>query len=196
MEKSNNESPKEKDTPKKDTPEQNTPEQNTPEKDTPEKEKSGVLEGIEDKVRDFVKDADKEISETIDAGVKRTKSFFRRLLIGLLVLAVLAGAGYMLYANYTYSEGMRAGNLIKISKKGMLFKTYEGQLKLGGIDLSNPTEGLSDTWSFSVTDEAIVKQLEKLQGQKVVLRYREINQSMPWQGDTNYFIVSIDQQKE
>jgi len=185
MEKSNNESPKEKD----------TPEKNTPEKDTSEKEKPGVLEGIEDKVRDFVKDADKEISEKIDAGVKRTKSFFRRLLIGLLVLAVLAGGAYMLYANYTYSEGTRAGNLIKISKKGMLFKTYEGQLKLGGIDLSNPGEGLSDTWSFSVTDEAIVKQLEKLQGQKVVLRYKEINHSMPWQGDTNYFIVSIDTQE-
>lgn len=188
MEKSNNDSPKEKE-----TPEENTSEENTPEKETPEKEKPGVLEGIEDKVKDFIKDADKEISEKIDEGVKRTKSFFRRLLIGLLVLAALAGAGYMLYANYTYSEGTRAGNLIKISKKGMVFKTYEGQLKLGGIDLSNPSEGLSDTWSFSVTDEAIVKQLEKLQGQRVVLRYREINNSMPWQGDTNYFIVSIDQ---
>lgn len=193
MEKSNNDSPKEKETPAENTPAENTPEENTPEKETPEKEKPGVLEGIEDKVKDFIKDADKEISEKIDEGVKRTKSFFRRLLIGLLVLAALAGAGYMLYANYTYSEGTRAGNLIKISKKGMVFKTYEGQLKLGGIDLSNPSEGLSDTWSFSVTDEAIVKQLEKLQGQRVVLRYREINNSMPWQGDTNYFIVSIDQ---
>lgn len=185
MEKSNNDSPKEKD----------TPEKNTSDENTPEKEKPGVLEGLEDKVKDFIKDADKEISETIDAGVKRTKSFFRRLLIGLLVLAALAGAAYMLYANYTYSEGTRAGNLIKISKKGMVFKTYEGQLKLGGIDLSNPNEGLSDTWSFSVKDEALVKQLEKLQGQRVVLRYKEINQSMPWQGDTNYFIVSIEPQE-
>ncbi len=190
MEKSNNDSPKEKD-----TAEEHSPESNSSEKDKSEKEKQGVLEGIEDKVKDFIKDADKEISEKIDEGVKRTKSFFRRLLIGLLVLAVLAGVGYMLYANYTYSEGTRAGNLIKISRKGMVFKTYEGQLKLGGIDLSNPNEGLSDTWSFSVADETLVKQLEKLQGQRVVLRYKEINQSMPWQGDTNYFILSIEPQE-
>ena len=195
MEKANNDSPKEKETPEKNTTEKNTPENNSPEKEAPEEDKPGVLEGLEDKVKDFIKDADKEISEKIDAGVKRTKSFFRRLLIGLLVLAALAGAGYMLYANYTYSEGTRAGNLIKISKKGMVFKTYEGQLKLGGIDLSNTNEGLSDTWSFSVKDEAIVQQLEKLQGQRVVLRYKEINQSMPWQGDTNYFIVSIEPQE-
>lgn len=164
-------------------------------KPTSGKEKPGVLEGMENRVKDFIKDADKEITESIDVGVKRTKTFFRRLLIGLVFLVIAAGIGYVLYANYTYSEGMRTGNLIKISKKGMLFKTYEGQLKLGGIDLNNPDEGLSDTWSFSVKDEAIVKQLEKLQGQRVVLHYKEINQSMPWQGDTNYFIVSIDQKE-
>lgn len=63
----------------------------------------------------------------------------------------------MLYVNYIYSEGMRVGNFIKIFKKGMLFKIYEGQLKLGGIDLSNINEGLSDIWSFFVKDEVIVK---------------------------------------
>ena len=63
---------------------------------------------------------------------------------------------------------------------------------MGGINLDNPNKGLSDTWSFSIRDKNIVEQLEKLQGQKVVLRYKEINQAMPWQGDTNYFVTSIE----
>ncbi|MEL7022028.1 MAG: hypothetical protein AAGK47_10485, partial [Bacteroidota bacterium] len=88
--------------------------------------------------------------------------------------------------------GTRAGDLIKISKKGYLFKTYEGQLKLGGIDLENEDEGLSDTWSFSVTNDAIYRKLEELQGQKVVLRYRQINKAMPWQGDTDYYIYQVE----
>ncbi|MEO1262922.1 MAG: hypothetical protein AAFZ15_29205, partial [Bacteroidota bacterium] len=71
---------------------------------------------------------------------------------------------------------------------------HEGQLKLGGIDLENTEEGLSDTWSFSVRNHDIVQRLEKLQGKKVVLRYKEINYSMPWQGDTDYFIISVEEQ--
>lgn len=172
------------------------PNTNAPEnKPAPEETKGGIMDSIskiDDNVKEFIEDTDKKISEGIDRGVKKTKSLFRKLLLVSLVLLVLAGIGYILYANYTYSEGTRAGNLIKISKKGYVFKTYEGQLKLGGIDLDNPSEGLSDTWSFSVTDEAIVKRLEKMQGQKVILRYKEINQAMPWQGDTNYFIYAVE----
>ena len=152
------------------------------------------IDKIDDNIKDKFEAAEQKFSAGVDKGVKKTKSFLKKLLIGALLLAIVGGALYMLYANYTYSEGTRAGNLIKISKKGMVFKTYEGQLKLGGIDLNNE-EGLSDTWSFSVKDENIVNQLEKLQGQKVILRYKEINQAMPWQGDTNYFIYAIEEQE-
>ena len=129
-----------------------------------------------------------------ESGVSTAKKFTKRLLWSLLGLALLAVVGFFLYANYTYSEGTRSGQLIKISKKGYVFKTHEGQLKLGGIDLENSEDGLSDTWSFSVTDHDVVQKLEKLQGQKVVLRYKEINRSMPWQGDTEYFIIGIEGQ--
>ena len=142
----------------------------------------------------------KEISETkeqigksIDSGVKKAKRFTRRLLWSVLGLIILGIFVFFLWGNYTYSEGTRSGDLIKISKKGYVFKTHEGQLKLGGIDLENKDEGLSDTWSFSVKDQSIVQRLEKLQGQKVVLRYKEKNYAMPWQGDTDYFIIAIEE---
>ncbi|HFA48843.1 MAG TPA: hypothetical protein ENJ95_07490 [Bacteroidetes bacterium] len=135
-----------------------------------------------------------KLEKTIDSGVAKAKKFTKRLLWSIFGLAILAIIGFFLWANYTYSEGTRAGNLIKISRKGYVFKTYEGQLKLGGIDLENSDDGLSDTWSFSVRDKKVVEQLEKLQGQKVVLRYKEINYAMPWQGDTEYYICEVEKQ--
>lgn len=152
---------------------------------------------FDDKKKELQKDISEtkdQIGKSIDSGVAKAKRFTKKLLWTLFGLAILAVIGFFLWGAYTYSEGTRAGDLIKISKKGYVFKTHEGQLKLGGIDLENTEEGLSDTWSFSVTDHGIVDKLEKLQGQKVVLRYKEINYSMPWQGDTNYYIIAVEEQ--
>ena len=156
---------------------------NVAKKPSPEKGES-FMESIEK--------MDKDIDEYIDEGIKQTTTFFNKLIIGIAFLILAAGIAYLIYANYTYSEGTRAGNLVKISKKGSFLKTYEGQLKIGGINLDNPGKGLSDTWSFSISDKSVVEQLEKLQGQKVILRYEEINQAMPWQGDTNYFVTGVE----
>ncbi len=152
---------------------------------------SSIKETRED-IAESIQEKKDGISKSIGSGVKKTKSFFRKVIIGSIVLFILSIGVYMIYANWTYSEGTRAGNLIKISKKGYIFKTYEGQLKLGGIDLSNPEEGMSDSWSFSVRDEGVFKELEKRQGQKVVLRYKQINHAMPWQGDTDYYIYAVE----
>lgn len=166
--------------------------------ETPDKKDKSLIDKAEEKWKevdkkwdDSVDRVEKKISTSVSSGVKKTKSFVRKLLLWSLLLGIVAAGIYLLYANYTYSEGTRAGDLIKISKKGYVFKTYEGQLKLGGIDLQNQDEGLSDTWSFSVKDPEIVRQLEALQGEKVILRYKEINQAMPWQGETNYFIYEV-----
>lgn len=152
------------------------------------------FEERKNELKEDISEKKEKLEKSFDSGVKKAKKFTKKLLWTLVGLAVLAITGFFLWGNYTYSEGTRAGDLIKISKKGYVFKTFEGQLKLGGIDLENTEEGLSDTWSFSVTNDEIVKRLEKMQGQKVVLRYQEINYSMPWQGDTDYFIVSIEGQ--
>lgn len=133
------------------------------------------------------------MENSYDRGVVKVKRFTKKLLLSILGIILFAIVIFFFWGNYTYSEGTRAGDLIKISRKGYVFKTYEGQLKLGGIDLSNPKEGLSDTWSFSVQDKAMVEKLEKLQGHKVVLRYCEKNYSMPWQGDTDYFILGVEE---
>ena len=165
-------------------------------KDEFEDKKNKLSEEIEerkDSIEESLSEKKEMLSQSIDSGVKKTKSFMKKLLIASIMAAFVFGGLYILWANYTYSDGTRAGNLIKISKKGYVFKTKEGQLKLGGIDLTNQDEGLSDTWSFSVKDESIYRQLEKLQGKKVTLRYRQVNKALPWQGDTEYFVYEVSE---
>jgi hypothetical protein len=97
----------------------------------------------------------------------------------------------MLWCNWTYSDGTRTGYLIKISEKGYVFKTYEGQLNLGGFQDSDQGNIVGNTWNFSLKDDALYKRLGELEGKKVSLSYKEINKSMPWQGDTNYFVYDV-----
>lgn len=123
---------------------------------------------------------------------KRIKRFF-----GLFFVVALLGAGvYFWVCNMTYSNGQRAGTLIKISRKGVVFKTYEGQLNLGGVSM-DAQEGLSgNIWEFSVQKDEIYNQLQDLQGQKVKLYYRQKYKGMPWQGKTNYYIYQVELVKQ
>ena len=69
---------------------------------------------------------------------KTTKKVFRILLITILIVGITFFS-FMYWG--IYDEGVRAGNVLRISKKGMLFKTYEGQLNLqtfGGLKNASP----------------------------------------------------------
>lgn len=120
---------------------------------------------------------------------KSFKKFILKVGFGVIVLGLL----YLWACSWTYSEGTRAGQLIKISKKGIVFKTNEGELNLGGLRIGSDNDGLEgNIWQFSILDENVVKKLEVSEGKRVKLRYKERYKSMPWQGDTNYFIVAVE----
>ncbi len=119
----------------------------------------------------------------------RVKSFFLKVLVVLILL----GAFVLWTCSWTYSEGTRAGQLIKFSEKGVLFKTYEGELNMGGLRTGNAEDGLEgNLWKFSVLDENVVEELMKAEGKRVKLGYKERYKAMVWQGDTNYFIVKVE----
>jgi len=153
-------------------------------------------EESKEKISKEISETKAEISETVSSGVKKTKSFFKKLFLFGLIGLVIAGGLYMLYANYTYSEGTRSGVLVKISKKGYFLKTYEGQLNLGGVSTGDDGGITGNIWDFSVTDDRIYNKLQELEGKKVTLHYDEINKAMPWQGDTNYFIEMAEEVEE
>ena len=175
-----------------------------PNKNTPESEKNFISKGLEnakdsisekyentkDSISKELTETKESISKTVDTGVKKTKSFFRKVLIYSSIILVVAAIGYMLWANWTYSEGTRTGYMMKLSKKGYVFKTFEGQLNLGGLQEDNSSI-IGNTWEFSLDENYLAKKLQDLEGKKVQLKYKEINKAMPWQGDTNYFVYDV-----
>lgn len=116
------------------------------------------------------------------------------LLIGLLLLLALMIGGYYLLGNY--STGTRAGVVQKLSHKGILFKTWEGQLNLGGFNTEETSGGIAPTiWSFSVLgkNEEVLADLEKasLTGKRVKLYYDEKFVKFFWLGETEYFVNEV-----
>jgi hypothetical protein len=89
-----------------------------------------------------------------------------KLILAFILLIAILGATAYGVLNYSYSKGVRTGKLVKLSKKGMLLKTYEGTLDLGSGDRL--------TWDFSIHDDKLGDNLVKSTGQVVQLEYREI----------------------
>lgn len=120
----------------------------------------------------------------------------RKALLIFVAILIAALGIYYAYTQYTYSEGNRAGVLIKFSKKGNIFKTYEGELTIAiGINPDTKTGLVNNTWPFSVKDKDVAEQLSHLEGRSVSLHYREIKHAFSWQGETNYFVDKVEEVK-
>jgi hypothetical protein len=122
-----------------------------------------------------------------------TIKFVKRLLIfGLLIL--LAISAFLYFA--TYESGVMAGRVLRISEKGMIFKTYEGKLSLESFGALKGTSPIAETFDFSVepSQKEVIKQLEEvaLKGERVNLHFRKRYLTFPWRGDTKYFIERVE----
>lgn len=106
------------------------------------------------------------------------------IVIGLVIYLVFA-------TSYTYSDGNRAGKLIKFSHKGYVFKTYEGEMNLGGINSSNGGVLINNMWLFSVTDASVADSLSKLEGKDITIHYKEKMHAFAWRGDSRYLVDKI-----
>lgn len=120
--------------------------------------------------------------------VKKTKKVLRwtfSLLIIFLVIFV-----YFRYF-FTYSEGYRAGLLQKFSNKGVVFKTYEGELILSSVSSTANVALASEKFIFSVNKKNVSIQYDTLQGKNVIVHYIEKKGTVPWRGDSRYLVDSI-----
>ena len=136
-----------------------------------------------------------EFKAIVNSGLKKIGDAIRRFFLVILSLVVVGIIGYFVFANWTFSEGTRAGYLVKMSKKGVVFKTYEGQLNLGGFQSGGQSGVIGNIWEFSVKNDEVYQELQTMEGKQVKLFYKEIFNAMPWQGDTNYFIYDVEEVK-
>ena len=109
------------------------------------------------------------------------------------LLSIIMVVSLWIYWKYsfTYSEGYRAGLLQKISYKGNIFKTYEGEMILSSIQSNTNVAIASEKFFFSVAEKAVALDLEKVQGQSVIVHYVEKNGTLPWKGESAYFVDSL-----
>lgn len=117
----------------------------------------------------------------------RTKQF--GLIAGafIAIVAILFAAYVWLVLTWSYSDGQRAGNIQKFSKKGWICKTWEGELMMATLPGVVP-----EKFEFTVRDEAIADQLASNTGKRVVLNYSQ-HKGVPGScfGDTEYFIEKV-----
>ena len=107
------------------------------------------------------------------------------LIIGIPIVVFLVWSTITL--SYVYSKGERAGYLQKISRKGWLCKTWEGELQLTPVPGTVP-----EKFVFSARSDSIADLLNKHNGERVVLTYEQ-HKGVPSScfGETEYYIVGV-----
>ena len=133
-------------------------------------------------------------NDRLHSAKQSTMSFFRKLFIGLLVIALLGVFVTFLSTQMAYSEGDRAGVVSKLSKKGYIFKTQEGELNVGAQ--GQVGNMVSNLWQFTVEsgNEKLSKDIEDAMtsGKRVKLHYEQRYMKFSWMGDTEYFVTKVD----
>jgi hypothetical protein len=128
--------------------------------------------------------------------VRKTKSFFKKVLLVVIVLGLIAFA--IIYWG-TYDSGLMAGKVLRISKRGMVFKTYEGKLNLETFGALKGTSPIAESFDFSVEGNKpeVIKMLEEaaLSGERVNLHFEKRYMAFPWRGETKYFITEVERAK-
>jgi hypothetical protein len=106
----------------------------------------------------------------------------------LIVLLIGAGALYFLAVlNWNYSTGERAGWVQKLSKKGWLCKTWEGEMAMVTMPGAVPEKFL-----FTVWDDAVAEDINRKIGKRVSLHYEEkVGLPTSCFGDTRHFVTRV-----
>lgn len=119
--------------------------------------------------------------------------FIKRILLILLVI----GIAFLSFAYWgTYEKGVMAGRVLRVTEKGMLFKTHEGKLTLESFGALKGVSPVAETFDFSVESDQteVIQKLSDvaLSGERVNLHFVKRFMQFPWRGDTKYFVTEVE----
>lgn len=131
-----------------------------------------------------------ESSETpvAPAPAKKKRNKLLVVLLGIILVPVVIIALWIWVAlGYTYASGERAGYVQKISKKGWICKTWEGELAMANLPGTMP-----QIFSFTVRNDSIAHVIEQNAGKQVSLTYDQ-HRGVPTScfGETQYFVTGV-----
>lgn len=127
-------------------------------------------------------------SRTWKESVRKTKKVLKWT--AFIIVVLLAIFVYWRYF-YTFSEGYRAGSLQKFSSKGTIFKTYEGEMILSSISSTKNVAIASEKFYFTLINKNLVRQFDMLQGQDIIVHYKQKNAPLFIRGDSDYLVDSV-----
>lgn len=117
---------------------------------------------------------------------------FKRVVLPLAVLVLLLALYFWAALSWSYSTGDRAGWVQKLSNKGWICKTWEGELALVSLPGTTP-----EKFNFTIWDEAVAKQVSSVMGKRVSLHYAE-KVGLPGScfGETRYYVTGVTVSEE
>ena len=111
----------------------------------------------------------------------------RVILYGVLPALLLAALYVLVVINWSYSSGERAGWVQKLSKKGWICKTWEGELSMVSMPGATP-----EKFFFTVWDDAVAMEIEKAMGRRVSLHYVEkVGLPTSCFGETRHYVNKV-----
>jgi len=127
---------------------------------------------------------------------KTTKKIVKRI----IVFTVIVGAALLSFLYWgVYETGIMAGKVLRVTQKGMIFKTYEGKLNLEAFGALKGASPIAESFDFSVESDQkeVIKELEQvaLSGERVNLHFIKRYSTFAWRGDTKYFIEKVERIK-
>jgi hypothetical protein len=123
----------------------------------------------------------------------KTMKIIRTIAIWAVILG-LAAFSFMYFVSY--EDGFMAGKILRVSKKGVLFKTYEGKINLETFGAMKGVSPIAESFDFSIekSNPNLIKELEEvsLSGERVNLFFVKYYFAFPWRGDTKYFATKVE----
>jgi len=129
---------------------------------------------------------------------KKSKRGWLYIDIAFLVCLLLIGGccgGCISDKGFHYSEGHRDGYIQKFSKKGLFFKTWEGEMALPGFRNvgAGDNQTVSNVFAFTVDDEKLIEEINNLTANDFVrIYYDQRVLGSPLHGETGYFVTKVE----
>ena len=108
--------------------------------------------------------------------------------VPIILVPIVAIALYIWAAlGFVYSSGQRTGYVQKLSHKGWLCKTWEGELAMTPVPGAQP-----QIFDFTVRSDSLAHALEMVGGKQVTLTYAQ-HKGVPTScfGETEYYVESF-----
>ena len=130
---------------------------------------------------------DVKAQQEAERGRKKRRWGLKIFLYLILLPAVVIAAWTWVALSFTYSRGDRTGYVQKLSKKGWVCPTWEGEMALSNVPGQMP-----EKFYFSIRDDAVAQQVQRVEGERVSLMYEQ-HRFVPCScfGETEYFVTGV-----